>query len=82
MLDKDFLIEEVERDCPYCNKVHKLDFRRRTDKIIMKDKSVEYEEFYYLCPLVESQEEDNEFVPAKLMDENLSRAKYAYHTKH
>ena len=55
--------------CPICNKVHFLEQRKRSTQSIIKDETVDYEEGYFLCPL--SNGDENEFVSAGLMDENL-----------
>lgn len=60
-MNNDFLISIIEMDCPICNKVHKLEQRKRMAQSIVKDEVVEYEEIYFLCPLCN--EEENEFVP-------------------
>lgn len=78
-MNNDFLISTVEMDCPVCNKVHSLEQRKRLTQSIVKDEVVDYEEIYFLCPL--SDEEENEFVPAGLMDENLLRARDSYRKK-
>jgi putative zinc finger/helix-turn-helix YgiT family protein len=78
-MNNDYLISTIEMDCPICNKVHSLEKRKRLTQSIVKDEIVDYEEVYYLCPL--SNEEENEFVPAGLMDENLLRARDAYRQK-
>ena len=67
-MDRSFLISSVDMDCPLCNKVHLLEERKRLTQAIVKDEVVDYEETYYLCPL--NNEDENEFVPAGLMDEN------------
>lgn len=77
-MSKDCLISVVERDCPICNKIHSLEKRKRLTQGIVKGEIVDYEEIYYLCPI--SGEEENEFVPADIMDENLLRARDAYKT--
>lgn len=66
-------------DCPICNKMHSLEKRKRLTESIVKDEMVEYEEMYYLCSL--GGEEENEFVPSGMMDENLLRARDAYRRK-
>lgn len=78
-MNNDFLISIVEMDCPICDKVHKLEQRKRIAQSIVKDEVVNYEEIYFLCPI--SDEEENEFVPAGLLDENLLRARDAYRQK-
>ncbi|MCK9331417.1 MAG: DUF4065 domain-containing protein [Clostridiaceae bacterium] len=78
-MNKDYLISTNETDCPICNKVHSLEIRKRLTQAVIKEEIVDYEEVYYLCPL--SDEEENEFVPAGIMDENLLRARDAYRIK-
>ncbi|MHC1719567.1 MAG: type II TA system antitoxin MqsA family protein [Clostridiaceae bacterium] len=78
-MNSDFLIKTIIMDCPVCNKEHSLEMRKRLTQAIVKDEIVDYEEIYYLCPV--SEEEENEFVPASLMDENLLRARDAYRVK-
>lgn len=77
-MNKDYLINIIEIDCPICNKVHSLEMRKRLTQCLVKGEIVDYEEVYYLCPL--SDEEENEFAPASIMDENLLRARDAYRT--
>ena len=78
-MNKDYLISMVDMDCPLCNKNHSLEQRKRLTQSIVKDETVDYEEIYFLCPL--SDEDENEFVPAGLMDENLLRARNSYRQK-
>ena len=78
-MNKDYLIRTVERDCPLCNEVHSIEERKRITQAVLKDEIVDYEEIYYRCPI--SDEEENEFVPAGLMDENLLRARNAYRSR-
>lgn len=75
-MKKDHLICTIEKDCPICNKVHLLEQRKRLSQSIVKDEIVVYEELYFLCPLTD--EEENEFVSAGTMDDNLLRARDAY----
>lgn len=78
-MSKDYLIKTVEMDCPICNNVHSLELRKRLTQGLVKGEVVDYEGVYNLCPL--SNEEENEFVSAGLMDENLLRARDAYRIK-
>lgn len=78
-MNKDYLVSTIEMDCPVCNKVHLLDQRKRVSQALVKEEIVDYEEVYYLCSL--SDEEENEFVSAGIMDENLLRARDAYRQK-
>lgn len=74
------LIERVMYDCPFCEKEHLLEKRTRKNKVKIKEDLIEYDEVYLLCP--ETDEEENEFVTAKMMDENLIKARDNYRRKH
>ncbi len=76
----DMLIEKVKIDCPFCNEEHVVEKRKRTTLGIIKNEQVNYEEQYFLCNRTESNE--NEFVTAKLMDENLLNARDKYRRNH
>ncbi|MGB4589644.1 MAG: type II TA system antitoxin MqsA family protein [Clostridiaceae bacterium] len=78
-MNMDYLITIVDMDCPLCNKTHSLEQRKRLTQSIIKDEVVDYEESYFLCPL--SDEDENEFVSARLMDENLLIARDSYRIK-
>lgn len=78
-MSKDYLNKTVEMDCPICEKVHSVDERKRITKAIVKDEVIDYDQVFYRCNL--SDEEENEFVPAGIMDENLLRARDAYREK-
>ncbi|NLM27581.1 MAG: DUF4065 domain-containing protein [Clostridiaceae bacterium] len=75
-MSKECLVEKINISCPFCEKDHMLEKRKRVTQGIVKGEIVDYEEFFYLCPI--TNEEENEFVPAALMDENLLRARDAY----
>ena len=45
-MDKSYLIEHVERDCPLCNKVHLVEKRKRESQMLIKNEEVTYEEIY------------------------------------
>ena len=76
----DILIEKVKIDCPFCNEEHIVEKRKRTTVGLIKDEQVNYEEQYFLCNKTQSNE--NEFVTAKLMDENLQNARDKYRKNH
>lgn len=80
-MDKSYLVECVERDCPLCNKVHLLEKRKRESQMLIKNEAVTYEETYFFCPDSVEYEED-EFVSAELMDQNLQNARNAYRKAH
>jgi putative zinc finger/helix-turn-helix YgiT family protein len=67
------LIGEVSCSCPICEKTHKVKVYEEETKALIKNESVEYKETYYLCP-----ENNEEFYPEKIMDENLTKARDAY----
>jgi putative zinc finger/helix-turn-helix YgiT family protein len=75
-MSKEYLIEKIERDCPICERVHTLEKRKRETQGIVKGEVVDYEEIFYLCLVTD--EEENEFVPAAIMDKNLLGARDAY----
>lgn len=78
-MNNDYLIAIKNMDCPLCNKTHSLEERKRLTQSIIKDEVVNYEEIYFLCPL--SNEDENEFVSAGLMDENFLSARDSYRKK-
>ncbi len=75
-MSKDYLVSKVEMDCPVCDSIHTLEKRKRETQGIVKGEIVTYEEIYYLCPL--ANEDENEFVSAAIMDNNLLKARDAY----
>ncbi|OLN32462.1 type II TA system antitoxin MqsA family protein [Desulfosporosinus metallidurans] len=78
-MNKDYLVRTIEMDCPLCNKIHAIEERKGTTQAIIKNEVVDYEQVYYCCAL--SDEEENDFVPGGIMDENLLRARNAYRVK-
>ena len=59
------LLEKIKTNCPICNKEHFVEKRKRTNKIKIKDKVIEYEEIYLKC--TETNEEANEYVNKRLL---------------
>jgi len=78
-MNNDYLIKTIEINCPFCNTVHLIEQRKRLTQSIVKGEVVDYEECYFLCPL--TKEEENEFIPSGIMDENLLRARDSYRRK-
>jgi len=78
-MTKNLLIKTIKMDCPICDKMHSVEMRKRQTQALIKEEHVYYEEVYYRCNV---NEEENEFVPAGVMDENLLRARDAYREKH
>ena len=67
---------KVEMYCPFCDDTHILNkFERKTQGLI-KGEIITYIETVFSCPLRD--EDENEFVPAKIMDDNLLNARDAY----
>lgn len=65
-MDNHKLLQEIIYDCPFCDKEHNIKIFSRNGKSLVKGETVEYEETYYYCP-----NEDDEFVPSKIMDDNI-----------
>ena len=63
--------------CPMCKK-HEAIINTRRVKTIIKGVEVEHDETYYFCSYLGEDDDCSYFVPAKVMDENLQRAKEAY----
>ena len=72
---KEIILREIDYDCPFCDEEHKVQVKKKLSSAKIKDRVVEYEQIVYYC-----QEEDGEFVPGKIMDENLLKARNAYRT--
>lgn len=76
-LDSENILGKEEYDCPFCDNVHTVHVCKRLTEALVKDNVVEYEEVYYLCKL-----QNEEFVPAKVADDNLLKARDSYRIKH
>ena len=63
--------------CPMCKK-HEAIINTRRVKTIIKGVEVEHDETYYFCSYLGEDDDCAYFVTAKVMDENLRRAKEAY----
>jgi len=79
MLEGNYLIKTIIIECPICDKEHEIEERKRMSHTLIKGEAVEYEETYYLCK--DSDEDENEFVLAKMNDTNLMNARNAYRVK-
>lgn len=75
-MDKSKLIQKIFMDCPICDKIHTVEKRTRMTKILMHGKAVHYKETYFLCR--NSEDDENEFVTGKIVDENLMNARKVY----
>lgn len=70
-------LEAVQRDCPLCDSVHTVEKRVRIGSMLIKGEPVQFEETYFFCPNC-ADDDENEFVPAELMDKNLQNARNSY----
>ncbi len=80
-MEKGYLLECAERDCPLCNKTHMIEKRSRMSQMLIKGEVVTFEEIFFFCPESVDYEWD-EFVSAEMMDQNLDRARAAYRAIH
>ena len=78
---KENKIEIINRDCPFCDKVHDIEHRFELAEMVIKDEKVEYVAEFYLCPVTKC-EDGNSWTAAGMLDENLFRAKDAYRVNH
>ena len=78
-MNNDKLIEMIEMECPICNAVHPIEKRQRNTQSLVKGEEVDFNEVYLLCNKYD--EDENEFVPAGIMDQNLLKARDAYRRK-
>ena len=76
---KDILIEKVTEYCPICEKEHELEKRKRDSQLRIKDQIINYKEIYFRC--TNTSDEENEFVTAEMLDNNLLEAKDKYREK-
>ncbi len=70
-------MEEKVILCPMC-KMHPAIIKIEKSKMSIKDTEVEYDESMYFCSTLGEDDEDAYFIPPKMMDENLLRARNAY----
>lgn len=70
------LVRKVLMDCPICDKKHEVEEKKRISTVEIKGIDVSYEERYFFCG--NADEDENEFVNGKMMDENLARARESY----
>lgn len=68
------LIRKEKMECPICDKVHDVEEHSRIMKLFVRGQNIEYEERYFLC-----RNTGLEFQPGKMADENIMRARKAFH---
>lgn len=75
----DKIIDRIKMECPICGKEHLVEIRQRNINVKIKGESVNYEEIYNVCL---EYDKEYEFIPSKLMDENLLAARDRYRANH
>lgn len=70
--------DKLDSPCPMCRKHKTIVFKNDTWGVYKGDR-VRFEEVSYFCPLLELEDEDGYFVPARAMEENMARLRDAYH---
>jgi len=66
--------------CPLCGNTHQVIRKTVMATALLNGEKVPYEQETWLC--ANSPDDENEFVPANVMDENLNRARNAYWKLH
>lgn len=67
------VLKEISYHCPFCDEEHNIQVKKKISNANIKDTLIKYEQIVYYCPM-----EDEEFVPSRIMDENLLNARDAY----
>jgi putative zinc finger/helix-turn-helix YgiT family protein len=71
------ILEEVNYNCPICEKKHKVEVFEEKTKVLIKNEPIEYKEIFYFCP-----KSNEEFCPENVLDQNLIRAMDRYRQIH
>ena len=79
-MGREELVRIVQMDCPFCDKIHEVEERKRLTTAHMKGEEVTYEERFYFC--ANTDEDENEFETGAMLNENLLNARNAYRRKH
>lgn len=66
--------------CPLCGKTHDVEIITKESIVTIKNEKTVYPKTIYVCH--NSDEEENVFIPAKVMDDNLLKARDAYRKNH
>ncbi len=67
------LVKKINFNCPECDQNHEVEVYEQKTQSLIEGTIVEHKETYYYCPI-----EDEEFIPAKVMNQNLLEARDAY----
>ena len=73
---KDNTITQKETVCPICGKTHSLEVKSRKALILIKGKTVQFDQIYCFCP--NASEDENEFELGYMVNLNLHNAMNAY----
>lgn len=66
--------------CPLCGKTHEVEVITKESIVTIKNEKIVYPKTMYICH--NSDDEENVFIPAKVMDDNLLKARDAYRKEH
>ncbi len=75
-----YKIKSLMMDCPICGRYHEVDEYKRITTTLIKAEKVEFEEHYLYC--INADEDEREFAPASMFNENLMRARDSYRRNH
>lgn len=78
-MEGSIFVKRVCMDCPLCDTAHEVEERKRVIAVTIKGEKVEYEERFYFC--ANSGEDDSEFEPVFMVNENMLNARNAYRKK-
>lgn len=67
------LVKRINYDCPQCDQYHEVEVYVQETQSLIEGNIVAHEETFYFCP-----NEKEEFIPAKVMNQNLLSARDAY----
>lgn len=71
------MVIQMDELCPMCKK-HEATVKTERAKTIIKGIEVEYNETVYFCSYLGEGDEDAYFIPPKVMNENIRRARESY----
>ncbi|MDR2572707.1 MAG: hypothetical protein LBD23_20765, partial [Oscillospiraceae bacterium] len=74
-------VKIINRDCPFCEIIHDVEYHIELAKMPVKGDKVECVVEYYRCPISDF-EDGNTWTPGGMMDGNLLRARDAYRLKY
>ena len=66
--------------CPICGETHNVEIITKESTVIVKGEKTVYPKTIYVCH--NTDEDENVFIPAKVMDDNIRKAQDAYRKNH